>query len=399
VPTTTNTATPPPTTTTAPTKTAKAPPTTTTTSTPPPTTTPTRTPPPPTTTTSAPPPTTTTTTTPTPPPPPPTTTIATPSPPPPTTPPPATISGTTYYVSPTGSDSGPGTTPAQPWRTVARVNSAQLRPGDGVLFQGGATFTDSTLMPASSGAAGAPIVYGSYGSGQATITEGAWFVSINYLTFDNLALGPQAGLQGGNSSGHLANDIVVQRSTIDLAPGNSSLGINANGNGWTIADNTVQNTGDSGMLLIGDSYTVSGNTITNTGLDSSIGYGKHGIYLKASNATVTRNTITHFSADGISARYRNSTISANNISRGPIGIGFFQYDASSGTSHWTDNAITDTTAAGIFVCGTAESCAQPIESFVITGNTLGPAPGASNWSVMNLQPTSGTYAVTGNVTQ
>ncbi len=343
-------------------------------------------PPAPTTTT----PTTTTTTT--------TAATAAPAPPPPAAP--ATIAGTTYYVAPTGSDSNPGTSPSQPWRTIGRVNAAQLKPGDGVLFQGGQRFSDSTLMPGVSGASGAPIVFGSYGSGQATITQGVWFVDHDHLVFDNLSLGPESGLQGGNSSGHPADHIVVERCTISLAPGNSGLGINANGDDWTIDDNTVENTGDSGMLLIGDSYTVSGNTIANTGLDSAIGYGRHGIYLKASNATVTDNTITNFSADGISARYRNSTISGNTISRGSIGIGFFQYDTIPGASHWTDNLITGTTVAGVFVCGAAEGCTQPIESFVITGNTIArPTGGASGWVMMNLQPITGAYTVTGNIAQ
>ena len=73
------------------------------------------------------------------------------------------------------------------------------------------------------------------------------------------------------------------------------------------------------MLLTGDSYTILGNTIDRTGQDAGLDYGKHGIYLKVSHATVTRNTITDFSSDGISARYRDSTITHNSIANGPIG--------------------------------------------------------------------------------
>jgi Right handed beta helix region len=302
----------------------------------------------------------------------------------------ASISGTTYYVSPSGSDSNSGSSPSQAWRTVGRVNNAKLRPGDRVLFQGGHSFGGGTLMPESSGAPGAPIVYGSYGNGQATVTHGVWFVDTDYLTFDDLTLGPDGGLQGGNSSGHAANHIVVQRSTIDLAPGNSDLGINANGDDWTIADNTVENTGDSGMLLIGERYRVRGNTITNTGLDSAIGYGKHGIYLKVANATIAGNTITHFSADGISARYRDSTITGNAISHGPIGIGFFQYDTVPGTSHWNHNTITNTTAAGIFV-SSSDKAGPTIESFVIRGNTI-----QSSGQRVNVQDSRGRVMMTGN---
>jgi hypothetical protein len=276
------------------------------------------------------------------------------------------------------------------------VNNANLRAGDGVLFQGGQRFTDDELMPAQSGTTSAHIVYGSYGSGQATITQGVWFVNLNSLTFDNLSLGPVNGFQGGNTSGKTANDIVVQRSTIGLSASNPAVGINATGNNWTIAGNTVDNIGNSGMLVQGGNYTISGNTIDHTGLDSALDFGKHGIYLKATNATVSNNEISHFSSDGVSARYRDSTISGNVISNGAIGIGFFQYDATAATSHWTNNDITGTTAAGIYV-SKSDQGGSTRESFVISGNTLDKATHAeSGWAKMNLQATSGIYSLSSN---
>ena len=116
-----------------------------------------------------------------------------------------------------------------------RVNRARLAPGDGVLFQGGRTFSDDALMPQGSGASGAPIVFGSYGSGEASITQGVWFVGSDWLTFDNLSLGPEAGLQGGNDGGRRADHIRVQRCTISLTAANPAPGINATGDNWTIA--------------------------------------------------------------------------------------------------------------------------------------------------------------------
>jgi hypothetical protein len=267
-----------------------------------------------------------------------------------------------------------------------------------VLFQGGDSFSDATLMPNVSGTDNAPIVFGSYGTGQATITKGVWFIDHDYLTFDNLALGPDSGLQGGNSSGHTANHIVVQRCTISLSASNPQVGIDATGDHWTIDDNTVENIGNSGMLLLGDSYTIAGNTIAGTGLDPSITYAKHGIYLKVSNATVSDNTITNFSADGISPRYHSTTITNNHISGGSIGIGYFEMDTVPGTNHWTGNTITNTTDAGVFVCGTAESCSEPLDSFTITGNTIAAPPSSqAGWTEMNLQPTAGTYTVADNL--
>lgn len=293
------------------------------------------------------------------------------------------ITGTTYYVSPSGSDSNSGTSPSSPWRTVKRVNYAGLRPGDGVLFQGGATFSDETLMPGNSGSAGSPIVFGSYGSGNATLPLGVWFKQESHLAFVHLTLGPNGNLQG------TGEDVVVESCT---AEGFAGVGIDAMGSNWTIDDNTVNHTGDSGMLLEGEDDTVSGNTITNTGLDSSISYGKHGIYLKVSNATVTRNTILDFSADGISARYRNSTIAENYIAHGAIGIGWFQYDSIAATSRWTENTIAAVSEAGVYISPSDVGGATR-ESFTIEHNTIEPLPGGTS---LNLHPTSGAYTVQEN---
>ena len=64
----------------------------------------------------------------------------------------APAAATTFYVSPSGSNSNPGTVSA-PWRTVAKVDRFRLAPGDAVLFRGGSSFTDATLTPSTSGSA------------------------------------------------------------------------------------------------------------------------------------------------------------------------------------------------------------------------------------------------------
>ena len=47
------------------------------------------------------------------------------------------IVGTKYYVSADGNDSNDGKSIDTPWKTLARVDKAQLLPGDGVLFRRG----------------------------------------------------------------------------------------------------------------------------------------------------------------------------------------------------------------------------------------------------------------------
>jgi parallel beta-helix repeat protein len=297
------------------------------------------------------------------------------------------ISGTTYYVSPSGSDAHVGTSPSQSWKTVTRVNKQSLKPGDGVLFQGGATFTDSDLEPATSGTSANPIVFGSYGAGQASIVKGAWFVQ-NYLVVNDLRF--TSTFYGGSSVQGTSNHDTIENCTITLPAGNSALGIYANGNDWTIADNTVSNTGLSGLLLNGDGYQITGNTINQTGLNTSVAYNAHGIYLDASDATITGNTITNFAESGVSVRYRNSTITGNTISGGQIGIDFYQTDPTAGTGHWTNNTITKTTAADLYVSQAGDYPTR--ESFVITGDSMKKTSGVYT----NLHSTTGSYTMSGN---
>jgi hypothetical protein len=301
--------------------------------------------------------------------------------------------GVTYYVSPAGSDSNSGQSAAAPWRTVGKVNAAALRAGDSVLFQGGATFADSDLEPGHSGAAEAPIVYGSYGAGAATLSQGVWLCGVSWISLQNLAIvGASQGILGSagcSGVSHLTIDGVTIR--------NVGIAINSANyadTDWTIQSSTVDQTGDSGLILLGDRMTVSGDTITNTGTDASILYGKHGIYLKASNSLVTGNTIRGFLDDGVSARYRDSVVERNTIADGAIGIAWFQNDPTAGASSWSDNVISGTTAAGIYVSA-SDSAGATRESFVIAGNRLSKRSGR----YFDLRPTSGTYVVADNTFQ
>ncbi len=71
----------------------------------------------------------------------------------------------TYYVdSKTGSDSSSGLSARTPWKTLAKVNSVTLQPGDWVLFRAGSVFTGQ-LKPQGSGLPGKPVLLSSYGSG------------------------------------------------------------------------------------------------------------------------------------------------------------------------------------------------------------------------------------------
>jgi hypothetical protein len=296
---------------------------------------------------------------------------------------PVAITGRTYYVSSAGSDSNDGTSPQQAWKTVRQANRADLAPGDGVLFEGGATYSDDTLMPERGGARGKPVVYGSYGQGRAVLPKGVWFRDKSDFAFQNLSFpGVAHGIQG-------AGDRVTIQG-VELK--GNEVGIYSEGDDWTIEANHVDGSGDSGMILIGARHTIRANLITDTGIDRSIDFGKHGIYLKVVDAVVTDNTIKGFSDNGVSVRFRNSRIERNTISGGPIGIAWFQYDTVAGTSTWRGNDITQTTAASVYVSRTDEA-GPTRESFVIANNRLDPASG----KYLDLSDTQGSYSVSGNL--
>lgn len=80
--------------------------------------------------------------------------------------------GRAYFVSVQGDDAGLGSR-TEPWRSVARANRAELKPGDRLFFNGGDVF-EGTLTVKGRGAAGPDqrIIIGSYGLGVATIDGG-----------------------------------------------------------------------------------------------------------------------------------------------------------------------------------------------------------------------------------
>lgn len=78
----------------------------------------------------------------------------------------------TFYVdSETGKDSNDGQSPTHAWRSLDRVNTADLKPGDTVRFKCGGQWRGS-LIP-TSGDESAPITYTSYGQGPKPLILGS----------------------------------------------------------------------------------------------------------------------------------------------------------------------------------------------------------------------------------
>lgn len=113
---------------------------------------------------------------------------------------------TDYYVdSVAGSDSYTGTTSAQPWKTLDKVNAVNLEPGDIVNIKAGSTFTTADnqtvllFMPEDSGVAGLPVTVRSYGTGPKPLLQQTFntnrnsavvgmFGAVSYVNIDGLHL-------------------------------------------------------------------------------------------------------------------------------------------------------------------------------------------------------------------
>lgn len=73
------------------------------------------------------------------------------------------VTGTTYYVSPSGDDKNNGTSPETAWKTIDGVSSNKelLQPGDAVLFERGYVYRRKAPLYVKNG-----VSYGAYGEGE-----------------------------------------------------------------------------------------------------------------------------------------------------------------------------------------------------------------------------------------
>ena len=76
-----------------------------------------------------------------------------------------TLSATTYYVDPAGSNGNDGLSPQTAWRTLLKVGISTFQPGDVILFKRDGVWNE-WLTPPSSGTAGNLIKYDAYGNGR-----------------------------------------------------------------------------------------------------------------------------------------------------------------------------------------------------------------------------------------
>ena len=175
-----------------------------------------------------------------------------------------------YVSSSTGNDNNSGTQSA-PWKTMAKVLSTSLSPGEHVLFKGGDTWnTTLDLAPTNvHGASGSPIVFASYGGGRPIIDGQNSLTSCvsavqNDSTHGLVSYVTIAGFECKNTTkwginfdvnfaAHPMPGIVIENNYVhDTGPGSDSgyyNSINAEddtsgssgGDGFQVIDNVVKN--------------------------------------------------------------------------------------------------------------------------------------------------------------
>jgi parallel beta-helix repeat protein len=87
----------------------------------------------------------------------------------------SSVSAATFYVSNSGKDSNPGTSEAQPWKTIDKVNKSAFQPGDSVLLKRGDLWREQ-LRIVWSGVDGSPVTFGDYGTGDLPMLHGGTII-------------------------------------------------------------------------------------------------------------------------------------------------------------------------------------------------------------------------------
>jgi hypothetical protein len=244
---------------------------------------------------------------------------------------------TTYYVSPSGSDSSSGTSSSAPWKTFNNINARTFKAGDQILLQSGATFRQRmTFDSGDKGSSSAPIKVGIYGGTSKAAIDGGTDSAIKVtstagFSFSNLYLYSDDPV--GNVSGGLGfyNNLTTNTKLNYIRVDNCEMGwfktgIEIGGNSGSSGFNDVKITNTkvhdnrvAGIFSYGkSSYAHTNITVNhvqaynNTGEPhtSTTGVTGHGIVLSSVNGATIEYCVAH-----------------DNGSKGDGGAGIWCYDA------------------------------------------------------------------------
>jgi len=258
-----------------------------------------------------------------------------------------TLEGTTYYVSPSGDDGNPGTSPEEAWATIGKVNNVVFADGDSVLFEAGQTFSGSLFFDANDGGtASNPLTIGSYGiggDGRATIssglTDGLYMYNragtdIQDLIFVGGGRLEKVSFSGINIWTDLPGDVKLERIYIDNVDVSEYHERGISIGGWNnlsgfkdvqITNSDIHDNADMGVFIWGYMYPVSGWSNEDVYIAHCKAYNNSGIPNIQSN---TGSGIVVSGTDGalieFCETYNNGWL---NKSRGEGPVGIWPYDA------------------------------------------------------------------------
>ncbi len=303
--------------------------------------------------------------------------------------------GQAYYLSVHGNDGYPGTL-QHPWKTLAKLSSLKIAPGDSILLEGGQIFEGSIRLGAADGGTSEmPVYIGSYGHGKSSIASGnkeaMLLYNASFIEIRNIAL-KGAGRNNGNTTSGLAvmysKNIFIdsveitgyQKAGLLIYSSSQTIAqyVDARENGFAgiSIDGEFQQYNSHDIILRGckaennpgdpsDKENHSGNGIvagscrnitieycvaTNNGWDMPRkGNGPVGIWTYESDSVLIQYCISYknktsiggddgggFDLDG---GVKNSTIRyCLSYENDGSGFGVFQYDAA---SYWYNNTITN----------------------------------------------------------
>jgi hypothetical protein len=168
-----------------------------------------------------------------------------------------------YYVSVDGNDENPGTR-KKPIKTIAKVNSLILKPGDAIFFKGGETF-EGTLSLSLPGNPADCVKISSYGEGKAIINGGnqtAVRIRGRYFRLERIhAIG------SGRKSGNVTNGVTLMEAQHGVVENIETEGFQKSGlellscRNIRVEDVLAIRNGFSGIHVIGTDRTRSGNIV------------------------------------------------------------------------------------------------------------------------------------------
>ena len=212
--------------------------------------------------------------------------------------------GATYYLSPAGSDTNPGTL-SKPWKTLDRLQDAQsiLKAGDIIYFRGGNyIINDSTKRDyyswnsAKTATAAAPISYKNYPGEKPIIvgdrrtkSPGTLIYLQNYVTIDGLTFQETSGQRLAGGHGDDPNKRHNGYAWTAISTWATGVAIrNVSIQGWTL-----------GMFYAGSKIIFEKNRITNT--------RSHRLYISGSSGIFRNNilegTYGYWNQQGFQVQY------------------------------------------------------------------------------------------------